>query len=59
MVSHAGQNAVADIAIAGKPAIVIAQERPFGEQVATAGALSMHNLAVTLKEWRHSNPGPI
>ncbi|WP_261949331.1 glycosyltransferase [Rhodococcus sp. T9N] len=51
MVSHAGQNAVADIAIAGKPAIVIAQERPFGEQVATAGALSMHNLAVTLKEW--------
>ncbi|MCJ0950517.1 hypothetical protein F6X56_01810 (plasmid) [Rhodococcus erythropolis] len=51
VVSHAGQNAVADIAIAGKPAILIAQERPFGEQVATAGALSRHNLAVTLKEW--------
>lgn len=51
VVSHAGQNAVADIAVAGKPAILIAQERPFGEQVATAGALSLHNLAVTLKEW--------
>ena len=51
VVSHAGQNAIADISIAGKPAIVIAQKRPFGEQTATAGALSMHNLAVTLPGW--------
>lgn len=51
VVSHAGQNAIADLSIAGKPAIVIAQERPFGEQTATANALSAHNLAVTLQQW--------
>lgn len=51
IVSHAGQNAIADISVAAKPAIVIAQKRPFGEQVATADALSTHNLAVTLQQW--------
>jgi hypothetical protein len=39
VVAHAGQNAIAEIAAARVPAVLVAQHRPFGEQHAMAGAL--------------------
>ncbi|QYA99937.1 hypothetical protein I1A62_01990 (plasmid) [Rhodococcus sp. USK10] len=51
VISHAGQNAVADIAVARRPAIIIAHERPFDEQQATAAALAAHGLAVSVPQW--------
>ena len=36
VVTHAGQNAIADVAAARRPAVVIAQPRPHDEQLATA-----------------------
>jgi hypothetical protein len=39
VVLQAGQNAVADVAASRRPAVVVAAERPFGEQVATASVL--------------------
>ena len=39
IVSHCGQNAVAEIAAARRPAILIPQDRPFGEQRALGAAL--------------------
>lgn len=46
VVSAAGQNSVADLAAAGARAVVIAQERPFDEQAATAAELDRAGLAV-------------
>ncbi|GAB2984989.1 glycosyltransferase [Frigoribacterium salinisoli] len=46
VVSAAGQNSVADLAAAGARAVVLPQERPFGEQRATATALAELGLAV-------------
>lgn len=40
VVTHAGQNAVAEVAAARRPAIIIPQQRPFDEQVTTAGVLA-------------------
>lgn len=51
VVSHAGQNAIADIALCKKAAIVIPQDRPFGEQHATARALADTGLAVVADSW--------
>lgn len=51
VVTWAGQNAVADVAAAGARAVVIAQERPFGEQLATAAALDAAGLAVVEPVW--------
>lgn len=45
VVSAAGQNSVADLAASGARAVVIAQERPFDEQHATAEALERWGLA--------------
>lgn len=39
VVTHAGQSAIAEVAAARRPAIVIPQARPFDEQVTTARAL--------------------
>ncbi|KAJ1684654.1 hypothetical protein LUZ63_020409 [Rhynchospora breviuscula] len=39
VVTHAGQNALAEVAAARVPAIVVAADRPHGEQRATAAAL--------------------
>jgi hypothetical protein len=47
VVSAAGQNSVADIAAARARAVVVPQERPFGEQTSTADALDRAGLAVT------------
>ncbi|KUI32818.1 hypothetical protein AU195_14770 [Mycobacterium sp. IS-1496] len=51
VVTHAGQSAIADIATAGVPAVVIPQQRPFGEQCATAGALAEAGVVVTAPAW--------
>ena len=45
VVSAAGQNSVADLAASGSRAVVIAQDRPFDEQRATADALERWGLA--------------
>lgn len=54
VVTHAGQNAIAEVAAARRPAVVIPQQRPFGEQTATADVLARAGLAVV----RHSWPTP-
>ena len=51
VVSHAGQNCVADIAAARRPAIVIPQARPFNEQYVTAHTLRKHGLALATSGW--------
>ena len=51
VVTHGGQNAVAEVAAARRPAIVVAQPRPFGEQVATAVAVDRLGAAVGLEAW--------
>lgn len=51
VVSAAGQNSVADLAAVGARAVVIPQERPFGEQVATGAHLGSAGLAVVEREW--------
>ena len=51
VVSAAGQNAIADLAVARARAIVIPQSRPFDEQRWTAQALARGGLAVVAEEW--------
>jgi UDP-N-acetylglucosamine:LPS N-acetylglucosamine transferase len=58
VVTHAGQNAVAEVAAARRPALVIAQARPFGEQEATAAAVSRLGAAVGLESWPRAAEWP-
>jgi hypothetical protein len=51
VVTHAGQNAIAEVAAARRPAVVLPQPRPFGEQVATAEVLARAGLAVVRRTW--------
>ncbi|MBE7160432.1 MAG: hypothetical protein INR72_04225 [Williamsia herbipolensis] len=51
VVTHAGQNAVADVAAAARPAVIVPQSRPFAEQSRTAAALSGHRVAAVRDEW--------
>jgi len=51
VVTHAGQNAVAEVAASRTPAIVIADARPHGEQLDTARALDAAGIAIGLPEW--------
>jgi UDP-N-acetylglucosamine:LPS N-acetylglucosamine transferase len=55
IVTHAGQGCVADVAAAERPAIVLPQSRPFGEQYATGEALRRHRLAVVIRTWPDSS----
>lgn len=48
VVTHGGQNAVAEVAAARRPAVVIAQPRPHGEQSATVATLRRAGLAIGL-----------
>lgn len=59
VLTHAGQGAVAEVAAARRPAIVVPQARPFGEQHATARALAARRLATVLEGWpsREQWPG--
>ncbi|GAA3029061.1 glycosyl transferase [Actinokineospora globicatena] len=58
VVTHGGQNAVAEVAAARRPAVVVAQARPFGEQRATAAALLRARLAVVSARWPEPSRWP-
>ena len=51
VVTHAGQNAIADVATARRPAVIIPQPRPHDEQLTTANALDAAGLAVVCPRW--------
>jgi predicted glycosyltransferase len=51
VVTHAGLNALAEIAAARKPAVIVPQARPHDEQIATARALDSRGLAVVSAIW--------
>lgn len=51
VIGHAGQNTVADIAAARRPAVLVAERRPYDEQHATTTALHRAGLSVGLPEW--------
>ncbi|MGB5951103.1 MAG: glycosyltransferase [Ornithinimicrobium sp.] len=51
VVTHAGQNSVADVAAARRPAVVIAQQRPHFEQHATIDALERLGICPALVAW--------
>lgn len=58
VVTHGGQNAVAEVAAARKPAVIIPQSRPHGEQMATARALESAGLAVIAGSWPAATDWP-
>lgn len=58
VVCHAGQGAVADVAAARRPAVVLAQPRPYDEQVATARALQRMGLAACDLGWPPAHRWP-
>jgi UDP-N-acetylglucosamine:LPS N-acetylglucosamine transferase len=51
VVTHAGQNALAEVAAARRPAVVVPAQRPFGEQTASADALARAGIAVVERTW--------
>jgi predicted glycosyltransferase len=51
VVTHAGQNALAEVAAARRPAVVIPQHRPHGEQLATADALRKAGISRVAQSW--------
>ena len=51
VVASAGNNAVAEVAAARRPLIVLPQDRPFGEQHAHAEVLAREGLATALRSW--------
>ncbi len=51
VVTHAGQNALAEVAASRTPAVVIPQTRPHGEQVAAADLLERAGLATVRRKW--------
>lgn len=51
VVVHGGQNAIAEVAAARRPAIVIPAPRPYAEQDATARVLDQARLAVVREDW--------
>ncbi|WP_101525350.1 glycosyltransferase [Nocardioides houyundeii] len=58
VVTHAGQNAVAEVAAARAPAVVVADPRPFDEQHHTLRRLSRLGLAVTAPAWPEPHEWP-
>lgn len=58
VVCHAGNNTVAEVAAARRPAIVVAQPRPFGEQHHTVAAIRRAGIAVALDEWPADDSWP-
>jgi UDP-N-acetylglucosamine--N-acetylmuramyl-(pentapeptide) pyrophosphoryl-undecaprenol N-acetylglucosamine transferase len=51
VVAHAGESSIADLAAAGRPALVVPQPRPFEEQYITAAVLAQAGLAVIHPRW--------
>ena len=58
VITHAGQNAVAEVAASRTPAVVIADARPHGEQHDTAMTLHDAAVAVGLPEWPATTEWP-
>lgn len=58
VVAHAGQNLVAEIAAARRPAVLIPQHRPFREQDETAAALAASGLALSVPTWPSGEQWP-
>jgi hypothetical protein len=58
VVTHAGQNAIAEVAAARRPAVVIPQERPHREQRTTADAVRDAGLAVVCSCWPEPHAWP-
>lgn len=58
VVAWAGQNSVADLAVAGARAVVVPQPRPFDEQVVTGRALARAGLAVVEPVWPSAERWP-
>ena len=51
VITSAGQNALAEVAAAARPAVVVPQDRPHGEQRANAAALTRAGLALVRDSW--------
>jgi hypothetical protein len=58
IVTHAGQNTVAETAAARRPAIVIPQSRPHHEQTATARQLQVGDYAMVVDTWPDADRWP-
>lgn len=58
VVTHAGQNALAEVAAAGRPAVVLPQPRPHQEQQRTAAALAAAGVAHVVTEWPETHNWP-
>ncbi len=58
VITHAGQNALAEVAAARRPAVVVAQPRPYDEQRANAEALRRAGLAVVVDRWPEAAAWP-
>ena len=58
VVVHGGHNAVAEVAAARRPAVVIAQTRPFDEQLHRARCLQQAGIATGLDRWPAAGEWP-
>jgi UDP-N-acetylglucosamine--N-acetylmuramyl-(pentapeptide) pyrophosphoryl-undecaprenol N-acetylglucosamine transferase len=58
VVAHAGEGSIADLAAAARPALIIAQRRPFDEQTTTATIVGDNGLAVIHPQWPTSADWP-
>ena len=58
IVTHGGQNSLAEVAAARRPAIVVPQQRPFGEQLDVAAALARHRIALRSPTWPAADEWP-
>jgi hypothetical protein len=58
VVTHAGLGALADVAAADRPAVVVPEDRPHDEQHATARCLADAGLAVTAGHWPSGHEWP-
>ena len=59
VVTHGGNNAVAELSAARVPAVVVAQPRPHDEQLATAAALDRAGICVGLEHWPSPADWPV
>ena len=57
VISHGGQNALAELAAAGARTVVVPQPRPFAEQERTASALAGAGVVVAQSGWAADWPG--
>ena len=58
VVTHGGQSAVAEVAAARAPAVVVADARPYGEQHHTVRAVREAGIAVGVDAWPEPSQWP-